>query len=268
LFGRLKPPADGGHFGVRAALHTAAGAAVAGTAQLVGASAGLVGKSAQLVQDTTAHLVKPGSNLVAGATVNLVKGTAQLVETAAGLAAHTAAAAAAAAAAGAAGVKLASAAGACSYSQAEGVVIEVAQELTNSCSSLDDPCLQDARRCLELLLPYNSTAAQYELDMLEVLLRLPEFGVSLLPAELRGLPDKSVVLKRVLTHRVVPSLGDGASDTRQGGGRQRRGGRPRQVLPWQRLGDVLELAAALGMRSEEEQHEVRQGITILSTITS
>jgi hypothetical protein len=112
----------------------------------------------------------------------------------------------------------------------------------------------DARRCLELLLPYNSVAAQYELNMLEVLLRLPEFGVNLLPAELRGLPDKSVVLKRVLTHRVVPSPGDATGDKRG----QRRGGRARQVLPWQRLGDVLELAAALGMRSEAEQHEVRQ----------
>ena len=275
VLGGLVRPADGGRFGVRAALHQAAGAAVTSTAQLVGRSAdlvgrsaGLVGRSAQLVQDTTTNLlVKPGQRgFVVGATAanfvgTAVKGTAQLVGTAAGMAVATAAAAAAVAAAGeraataaaGGGVRLVGAAGLLSFTEAEAVVIEVSKELLYSVSSLEDQGIEDAKLCLLLLLPYDSAAAYAEMDTIAVLQRLPEFGVVLLPAELQALPDKKVVLQQVLTHRAVARPSAGGSSGGAGGAVAVA------VPPWRRLGDVLELAQLLGM-GEEEGLEVRSVI--------
>lgn len=96
-----------------------------------------------------------------------------------------------------------------------------------------------ARAAYALALSHCQAAAEQRASV-AVLRRLPEFGVSLLPAQLTQLPDK-----RVLLHRVLLGRHSGGS---AGGGAA--------VLPWRRLGDVLELAALLGMDSEAEQQEV------------
>lgn len=74
--------------------------------------------------------------------------------------------------------------------------------------------------------------AREELNSISVLRRLPEFGVHLLPAELRAMSDRSLVLRRVMESR-----GD-------------------SVAPYKRLGDVLELARLLGKGGKEQQMQV------------
>lgn len=94
-------------------------------------------------------------------------------------------------------------------------------------------------------------AAAAQADSVAVLRRLPEFGVSLLPAQLTSLPDKHLLLQRILFGRhtyaaAAAAAASGGSDGSAGS----------SVAPWRRLGDVLELAALLGLGSEDEQNEV------------
>jgi hypothetical protein len=108
-----------------------------------------------------------------------------------------------------------------------------------------------------LLLPIVSVshaamqAASAQRDSVAVLRRLPEFGVSLLPAQLTSLPDKHQLLQRILfgrhTYAAAAAAAAGGSSGGQAGS---------SVAPWRRLGDVLELAALLGFGSEDEQNEV------------
>lgn len=147
---------SGGHFGVRAALHTAAGAAVSGSARLMGVGAGVIGSTAHLV-GSTAQAVS-GSGGVMGATAGLVSGTAHLVSSAA--AATRAAAAAAAAGPGApspgenalcAPPLTGAAEFALPDAQAEATVTSVVRELLASAADLADPVIAQAEATLQLL---------------------------------------------------------------------------------------------------------------------
>ena len=95
-------------------------------------------------------------------------------------------------------------------------------------------------------------AAAAQRDSVAVLRRLPEFGVSLLPAQLTSLPDKHQLLQRILFGRHTYAAAAAAAAA--GGSSGGWGGS--SVAPWRRLGDVLELAALLGFGSEVEQNEV------------
>lgn len=85
-----------------------------------------------------------------------------------------------------------------------------------------------------------------------VLRHLPEFGVSLLPAQLTSLPDKQQLLQRILFGRHTYAAAAAAAASGSSGGWSSGS----SVAPWRRLGDVLELAALLGFDSEDEQNEV------------
>lgn len=93
-------------------------------------------------------------------------------------------------------------------------------------------------------------AAAAQRNTVAVLQRLPEFGVSLLPAQLTALPDKRQLLHSVLLCRTTATAAPGQQ---QWGGGSSRGVR---VAPWRRLGDVLELAALLGFNTADDQQEV------------
>jgi hypothetical protein len=80
---------------------------------------------------------------------------------------------------------------------------------------------------------------------------LPEFGVSLLPAQLTSLPDKHQLLQRILFGRHTSAAAAAAAAAGSN-----VGWAGSSVAPWRRLGDVLELAALLGFGSEDEQNEV------------
>lgn len=147
-------------FGVRRALHNAAGAAVStavgGTAKLMGVSAHLVGSTAHLVGNTAQAVQVAGG--VVGATAGLVSGTASLVSSAATFAAE--AAAKASSKAGLVGkgsvggsAVLRGAAGLLTASEAEAVVVGVSRELLGSAASLEDPAVVAAEAVLQLLPP-------------------------------------------------------------------------------------------------------------------
>lgn len=97
-------------------------------------------------------------------------------------------------------------------------------------------------------------AAAAQADSVAVLRRLPEFGVSLLPAQLTSLPDKHLLLQRILFGRHTYAAAAAAAASGSSGGSDGWAGS--SVAPWRRLGDVLELAALLGLGSEDEQNEV------------
>lgn len=147
-------------FGVRRALHNAAGAAVStavgGTAKLMGVSAHLVGSTAHLVGNTAQAVQVAGG--VVGATAGLVSGTASLVSSAATFAAE--AAAKASSKAGLVGkgsvggsAVLRGAVGLLTASEAEAVVVGVSRELLGSAASLEDPAVVAAEAVLQLLPP-------------------------------------------------------------------------------------------------------------------
>jgi hypothetical protein len=100
------------------------------------------------------------------------------------------------------------------------------------------------------LLPLSQQqAAAAQRGSVAVLRRLPEFGVSLLPTQLTSLPDKHQLLQRILFGRHTYTAAAAAAASGGWAGSS--------VAPWRRLGDVLELAALLGLGIEDEQHEVR-----------
>lgn len=73
-----------------------------------------------------------------------------------------------------------------------------------------------------------------------------------MPAQLTSLPDKHLLLQRILFGRHTYTAAAAAAASGSSGGWAGS-----SVAPWRRLGDVLELAALLGLGSENEQNEVR-----------
>lgn len=115
-------------------------------------------------------------------------------------------------------------------------------------------CLLTPARMCRSDLHYGAQAAAAQRDAVAVLRRLPEFGVSLLPAQLTSLPDKHQLLQRILFGRHTYAAAAAAAAL---GGNSASLGSSSSVPPWRRLGDVLELAALLGFDSADEQNEVR-----------
>lgn len=162
----------GSRFGVRRALHKAAGvavsSAVSSSAKVMGVSAHLVGSTAHLV-GSTAAAVQSGTGGMMGATAGLVSGTASFVSSAATFAAEAAAKAgsskaglpgiSSSAARSGGGGSIASrgstllrgAAGLLDAAAAEAVVVDVSKELLGSATSLEDPAVAAAEAVLHLL---------------------------------------------------------------------------------------------------------------------
>lgn len=158
LTGRPGGAGGGSRFGVRRALHNAAGVAVSSSARIMGVSAHLVNSTAHLV-GSTAQAVQSGTGGVVGATAGLVSGTASLVSSAASFAADTASKAGSKAGGGVTGPArstagssvLHGAAGLLDAASAEAVVVGVSKELLSSASSLEDAAVAAAEAVLCLL---------------------------------------------------------------------------------------------------------------------
>jgi hypothetical protein len=112
-------------------------------------------------------------------------------------------------------------------------------------------CAEHLVLCASRSPPRTPQVAAAQRDTVAVLRRLPEFGVCLLPAQLTSLPDKHQLLQRILFGRHIYAAAAAAAASGSSAGRAGS-----SVAPWRRLGDVLELAALLGLGSEEEQNEV------------
>ncbi|GMH35143.1 hypothetical protein BSKO_03011 [Bryopsis sp. KO-2023] len=79
---------------------------------------------------------------------------------------------------------------------AETLVLSVGREFLYSSSSLQDEAISDARKSFQLL--PESEAANTELATLDALLELPQFGVTLLPMQLKQLPSRIDVIPHIL----------------------------------------------------------------------
>ncbi len=160
------------------------------------------------------------------------------------------------------------------------VAVDAARQLLRSAASLEDPSVDSAANCLALI-PHSDVSplqadqrlflafleatpltsatqcishicslpppcldrkprqiAQADLEMISALRRLPEFGVSLPPAQLLDLQTED---RRGLLHALLTAG---------------RGPSKHADAPWQRLGDVLEMAALLGLGGRETEVEV------------
>ncbi len=245
-----------------AALQRAAGKAVghATAAQLAGAvhnlgaatklgaeaAANLVGRSA----GAAAQLAGTAATLAAGAASSAASTAANIAMLAATTAGGEGGAAALLLGSLGAGLDVPGARGLLSDAECERVVVEVAREALYSASDMGDGNVDQAVACLELL--PGSKVARRELDGIAALRRLPEFGVSMLPAQLRDLPDRRQLLRTVMTGRGgrVSSAGDGSAAAAPAAGGSSG------VAPWRRLSDVLEVAALLGLDGRDTEMEV------------
>ena len=257
-----------------AALHRAAGTAVGGlaAAQLAGAVQNL-GAATKLGAEAAATLVGRSAGAaaqLAGTAATLAAGAAGAAggaaATAAGLAIRAATAAAgeggAAAAAllgalGGAAPDMPGARGLLSEAEIERAVVGVARDALYSAASLDDPAVADAAACLELL--PGSAVARRELDAIAALRRLPEFGVTLLPAQLRDTTDRRELLRAIMAGRVGASAASaaGGADDSSAPGSLAGAVPPPSVKPWRRLSDVLEIAELLGLGGRDTELEAR-----------
>lgn len=75
-------------------------------------------------------------------------------------------------------------------------MLSVGREFLYSAASITDEAIQDGRNCFELVPEVE--AAQAELHMLDALLQLPNFGFTLLPIQLKQLPNRIDVIPYLL----------------------------------------------------------------------
>jgi hypothetical protein len=83
--------------------------------------------------------------------------------------------------------------------RAEALVVAAAREILDSAPALDAPAVSEARRCLELA-PQSDLAAA-ELALVSALGQLQRQGLALLPAEVRQMGDRLLVVDRLLAAR-------------------------------------------------------------------
>ncbi|XP_076101260.1 NBAS subunit of NRZ tethering complex-like [Mytilus galloprovincialis] len=87
-----------------------------------------------------------------------------------------------------------------SYKRAIQLVISSAQEYFDSSTDMKDPCIDLARICLNLIRD-TPTLIQEELDLINSLAMLDDFGVSIIPAQVRQTKDRIELIEKCLSTR-------------------------------------------------------------------
>ncbi|XP_056125295.1 NBAS subunit of NRZ tethering complex isoform X1 [Rhinichthys klamathensis goyatoka] len=85
-----------------------------------------------------------------------------------------------------------------SYSRSVELVLAAAREYFNSSATLSDPCMNLARSCL-LLITDCPSLIQEELDLISALSRLEQFGVKVLPLQVRLRTDRLSLIKECIS---------------------------------------------------------------------
>ncbi|TRZ02417.1 hypothetical protein DNTS_034472, partial [Danionella cerebrum] len=85
-----------------------------------------------------------------------------------------------------------------SYSRSVELVLAAAREYFNSSATLSDPCMNLARSCLQLIADCPSLI-QEELDLINALSRLEQFGVKMLPLQVRLRTDRLSLIKECIS---------------------------------------------------------------------
>ncbi|XP_073708858.1 NBAS subunit of NRZ tethering complex [Garra rufa] len=85
-----------------------------------------------------------------------------------------------------------------SYSRSVELVLAAAREYFNSSATLSDPCMNLARSCLQLITDCPSLV-QEELDLINALSRLEQFGVKVLPLQVRLRTDRLSLIKECIS---------------------------------------------------------------------
>ncbi|KAK7009358.1 neuroblastoma-amplified sequence [Biomphalaria glabrata] len=83
------------------------------------------------------------------------------------------------------------------YQRAVELVLSAAREYFNSSANLSDPCMDMARTCLNLILD-SPKQIQEELDLIASLALLDEFGVSVLPLQVRLSKDRLELVRQAV----------------------------------------------------------------------
>lgn len=85
-----------------------------------------------------------------------------------------------------------------SYSRSVELVLAAAREYFNSSATLSDPCMSLARSCLQLITDCPPLV-QEELDLISALSRLEQFGVKILPLQVRLRTDRLSLIKECIS---------------------------------------------------------------------
>uniref|UniRef100_A0A8C1T5E1 NBAS subunit of NRZ tethering complex n=1 Tax=Cyprinus carpio TaxID=7962 RepID=A0A8C1T5E1_CYPCA len=85
-----------------------------------------------------------------------------------------------------------------SYSRSVELVLAAAREYFNSSATLSDPCMNLARSCL-LLITDCPSLVQEEMDLISALSRLEQFGVKVLPLQVRLRTDRLSLIKECIS---------------------------------------------------------------------
>lgn len=85
-----------------------------------------------------------------------------------------------------------------SYSRSVELVLAAAREYFNSSATLSDPCMSLARLCLQLITDCPPLV-QEELDLISALSRLEQFGVKILPLQVRLRTDRLSLIKECIS---------------------------------------------------------------------
>ncbi|KAF7694273.1 hypothetical protein HF521_008026 [Silurus meridionalis] len=84
------------------------------------------------------------------------------------------------------------------YARSVELALDSAREYFNSSSTLNDPCINLARSCLQLITDCPPSI-QEELDLISALSRLEEFGVKVLPLQVRLRDDRLSLIKECVS---------------------------------------------------------------------
>uniref|UniRef100_A0A671WBN1 NBAS subunit of NRZ tethering complex n=1 Tax=Sparus aurata TaxID=8175 RepID=A0A671WBN1_SPAAU len=86
-----------------------------------------------------------------------------------------------------------------SYDNSVELVLAAAREYFNSSTTLTDPCMSLARTCLQLITDCP-VVIQDELDLISALSQLEDFGVSILPLQVRLRSDRLSLIEECIAH--------------------------------------------------------------------
>ncbi|XP_061667900.1 NBAS subunit of NRZ tethering complex isoform X2 [Syngnathoides biaculeatus] len=85
------------------------------------------------------------------------------------------------------------------YDNSVELVLAAAREYFNSSTTLTDPCMGLARTCLQLIIDCPP-AIQEELDLVDALSQLEDFGVNILPLQVRLRSDRLSLMEECVAH--------------------------------------------------------------------